>query len=158
MIGTLNVETDFDFSLELNGTVYSDSEFSIDIDSMGQLESIQVMGPFGSPSGGKTWEILTALEAIKANPSEYFSNLGGNRGAMWHPRKKMEHEEIDFGVIPSSERYTLRSERPNTNYWAVRNILEQSDIVWTRYGTESIHGLTNKILDKLKINPDLPID
>jgi hypothetical protein len=70
----------------------------------------------------------------------------------------MEHEEIDFGVIPSSERYILRSERPNTNYWAVRNILEQSDIVWTRYGSETIHGLTNDILDKLKINPDLPID
>ena len=83
MIGTLNVETDLDFSLELNGTVYSDEEFSIDIDSMDQLESIQVMGPFG-----KTREILAALEAIKANPSVFFSNLGGNRGAMWHPRKK----------------------------------------------------------------------
>jgi len=87
-LGTLNVETDWDFSLELNGTVYSDSEFSIDIDSMDQLESIQVLGPFGSPSGGKQWEILAALEAIKANPNEFFSNQGGNRGAMWHPKQQ----------------------------------------------------------------------
>jgi hypothetical protein len=73
---------------------------------------------------------------------------------------KMEHEEIDFGVIPFSERklQSLRSKRPNTNYWAVRNILEQSDIDWTRYGSKTIHELTNKILDKLKIKPDLPID
>lgn len=84
-LGTLNVETDWDFALQLNDEIYSDHEFSIQIDSVDQLDSIQIMGPFGSPSGGKTWEIIEALKAIKANPAQFFSNQGGNRGAMWYP-------------------------------------------------------------------------
>lgn len=83
--GTLFVETDFDFSLELNGKIYSDMHISIPIESIEELNAIKITGPFGSPSGGKTSEIEEALEAIRANPDEIFNNMGGNRGATWVP-------------------------------------------------------------------------
>jgi len=84
-LGNLAVETDDDFSLELNGTLYTDSEFQITINSIEELNAIKVCGPWGTPSGGKTWEIDAALEAIKANPKDFFNNMGGNRGATWYP-------------------------------------------------------------------------
>jgi len=82
--GTLNVETDWDFSLELNGKIYSDEEFSIRI-TLEELDSIKIMGPHGSPLTGRVEAIETALDAIRTNPRESFSNLGGNRGASWYP-------------------------------------------------------------------------
>lgn len=84
-LGNLSVETDYDFSIELNGTIYTNSEFEITINSIEELNAIKVLGPWGTPSGGKTWEINDALEAIKANPKEFFNNMGGNRGATWYP-------------------------------------------------------------------------
>lgn len=88
VLGNLSVETDDDFSLELNGVLYTDSEVQLTIDSVEELNAIKVMGPYGSPSGGKTWEIDAALEAIRANPKEFFNNMGGNRGATWYPADK----------------------------------------------------------------------
>ena len=84
-VGTLTVETDWDFSLIIAGELFCESEFSVEIYSIETLNSIQISGPFGSPTGGKSWEIEDALEQIKNNPTEFFSNLGGNRGAMWYP-------------------------------------------------------------------------
>lgn len=82
--GTLFVKTDWDFSLELNGKFYYEEEFSL-ILTLEELDSIKVMGPYGSPSSGRVEAIETALEAIRAKPRESFSNLGGNRGASWYP-------------------------------------------------------------------------
>ena len=41
----------------------------------------------------------------------------------------MEHEEIDFGVIPSSERYTLRSEGRMSEHQAEARRLERERIM-----------------------------
>lgn len=89
MLGILAVETDWDFSIELDGKVYSDMDEAIPIESIEQLNRIVIIGPFGNPAqtNVKDYEIKKALDAIKANPSEYFSNMGGNRGATWYPSK-----------------------------------------------------------------------
>jgi hypothetical protein len=87
-IGTLNVETDHDFAIELNGVIHSGHEFNLDIESIDELNAIKVVGPWGCPTGGKTWEIDEALAAIRANPGKRFNNTGGNRGAEWWPARK----------------------------------------------------------------------
>lgn len=78
------VETDWDFSVEFQGVVHSDDEFTLEFDSVEQLDELKLHGAFGAlDCEGKTWEFLAAIEKIKANPDDSFSNLGGNRGVYW---------------------------------------------------------------------------
>lgn len=88
----MDVETDWDFSIRFQGVVHSKSEFTIGFNSVEELDEVEILGPFGSPSeSGKCWEFEQAVQQIKLNPNEYFSNLGGNRGVSWTPLKE-NHE------------------------------------------------------------------
>lgn len=79
----LFVETDWDFSLEFHGELFCNYEITLQLESVQQLDDIKVLGPFGTLAGGKTWEWEHAVKRIRANPSESFSELGGNRGVQW---------------------------------------------------------------------------
>jgi hypothetical protein len=72
---TLEVDTDWDFSLEYKGVVYSDSTFSIKMESAEDLQHLNLWGPWGStPEEGFSLQAFDeAIEAIKANPNEHFS-------------------------------------------------------------------------------------
>jgi len=85
MIGKLSVETDWDFGIVINGKHFSDLSFSVDVDSIDQLENIRYLGPFGNPPrpNDKLWEIKDGISRILANPKESFNHLGGNRGVKW---------------------------------------------------------------------------
>ncbi len=93
----MDVETDWDFSLQFQGVVYSDCEFTIGFNSVDELDQVEILGPFGSPSkSGKCWEFEEAVRKIKLKPNEYFSNLGGNRGVSWTPLKENhENDQCD---------------------------------------------------------------
>lgn len=81
---TLNVETDWDFTLEFKGELYSDNEITLLLSDVSELDQIKLQGPFGAPhEPEKRWEWDEAMEAIKANPEKGFSNQGGNRGVSW---------------------------------------------------------------------------
>jgi len=104
MAHTLMVETDWDFSIMLDGKLYSDCEFEIKLDSVKQLDEILVGGPFGSPpylpiaqSNCKVWELQEGLNAIRQNPEEIFGNMGGNRGIQWYPGYDST-PELEFGA------------------------------------------------------------
>lgn len=84
-VGILAVETDWDFGMVIAGQTYADSEFSVVIHHLDELREATLLGPFGSPEGGKTEEIEEALQRILTRPEEPFSTLGGNRGARWTP-------------------------------------------------------------------------
>jgi hypothetical protein len=100
----LSVETDWDFSLKYNNVVYSDYEFYIIIDSVDELDKIEVLGPFGS--GKSSFDSFYEwIEIIKSNPDEHFSNLGGNRGISWGPcdvnletEREIKYPEIGSGI------------------------------------------------------------
>lgn len=86
----LTIETDFDFSIKLNGKVHHDMTFSIAINDPKELDEIVVGGPFGTggfvplnEAKGHVYELKRGLERIKANPNETFDELGGNRGVAW---------------------------------------------------------------------------
>lgn len=85
MIGLLTIDTDWDFGIVVNGENFCNSNFSIAIDSIEQLENIQYLGAFGTPlaSDTKLWEVKNGIARILANPKESFSQLGGNRGVRW---------------------------------------------------------------------------
>ncbi len=85
-LGDLLIETDHDFSIELNGILHTSHEINIKISSIDELNSIKIHGPFGTTVfNAKIWEIEDALNKIKANPDCFFDNTGGNRGATWYP-------------------------------------------------------------------------
>lgn len=81
----MNFETDWDFGIKFKDKIYSDMEFAIRLSSVEELDEMEVTGPFGSPSTSNLWVFDEALKAIKSNPNEYFSNMGGNRGVSWTP-------------------------------------------------------------------------
>lgn len=81
----MGFETDWDFSIKFKDKFYCDMDFEIRISSVEELDEMEVMGPYGSPSTSNIWVFDEALKAIKANPNEYFSNMGGNRGVSWTP-------------------------------------------------------------------------
>ena len=90
----LNIETDHDFSILHQGTLYAGHEETIllnddwDADPIGiQLSQIEILGPFGGPrtENTKCLEFIEAIEAIKQNPNLRFNNQGGNRGVEWTP-------------------------------------------------------------------------
>ena len=83
----MEFETDWDFSIKFRDKIHSSSEFTIRLSSVEELDEMEVMGAFGSPKteDTKCWELEHALEQIKANPNEDFSNMGGNRGVSWTP-------------------------------------------------------------------------
>lgn len=81
----MNFETDWDFSIKFKDKVYSEDEFTIRLSSVEELDEIEVCGPFGSAERADIWVVNEAIKAIKANPNEHFSNLGGNRGVEWVP-------------------------------------------------------------------------
>ena len=86
-IGTLYFETDFDFSVKLDGSLYSDSEFSINIYDIDAIKRIKCYGGFGSCIESKfDPHISDLLDAVVKDPTEIHSALGGNRGVMWHPQ------------------------------------------------------------------------
>lgn len=86
-IGTLYFETDFDFSVKLDGSLYSDSEFSINIYDIDAIKRIKCYGGFGSCIESKfDPHISDLLDAVVKDPTEIHSALGGNRGAMWYPQ------------------------------------------------------------------------
>lgn len=85
-IGILNIKTDWDFSLGINGIIYDGNEETVVINSIDDIKNVKLLGPFGSPEYPfHDDEIKEALEAIINNPKQEFSNLGGNRGASWTP-------------------------------------------------------------------------
>jgi hypothetical protein len=78
------VTTDDDFSLKFKGSLYCDYEFKLTLNSPEDLDEIEVLGPYGADKRqAKAWEFEDAVKAIKENPSEEFSNTGGNRGVEW---------------------------------------------------------------------------
>jgi hypothetical protein len=91
----LNIETDHDFSILHQGTLYAGHEETILLSTLNddmipiveQLSQIEVLGPFGGPrtENTKCLEFIEAIEAIKQNPNQGFNNQGGNRGVEWTP-------------------------------------------------------------------------
>lgn len=90
VIGILQVETDWDFGIVFNGETYAENEFALNVRSLDELRNISYLGSFGSPlsEDTKNDEVKYAIEQILKNPTEHFSNLGGNRGASWFPIPK----------------------------------------------------------------------
>jgi hypothetical protein len=83
----LTVETDFDFSFTYRGKLMADYRIVLQMESVTDLDNIVLQGPFGAPGlPEKSWEFDEAMAAIRKNPDEEFSNLGGNRGVEWSPR------------------------------------------------------------------------
>jgi hypothetical protein len=89
-LGTLYVETDWDFSVKHNNKIYGDMEFSLQIDSVANLKDLTILGPHGSTIVGHRYEIDRALEVILKDPTEEYSNLGGNRGVSWSPSMQLK--------------------------------------------------------------------
>lgn len=86
-IGSLYFETDFDFSVELNGVMYSDCEFTIRINSIEDIKRLQCHSGFGSRAKSKFDDhIADVLNKIIENPKEIYDALGGNRGVIWYPQ------------------------------------------------------------------------
>jgi len=83
----LNIETDWDFAIKFRGEIFSEYEIDITLDSVEELDEIELLGPFATPlsEDTKVWEFNQAMEAIKANPDQSFCNQGGNRGVDWTP-------------------------------------------------------------------------
>lgn len=101
MQGRIYFETDFDFAVKFKGEIYSSHEFDFYINSFEEFKSIQFLGPFGSgepKNYSNCCHVQDAMEAIKQNPTEHFSNLGGNRGVMWAPNDLNDLEKITFGI------------------------------------------------------------
>jgi len=55
-------------------------DFSLELNSVEELDEIIVID---RKPHTKCWEFDEGIKAIKANPNEYFSNTGGNRGVEW---------------------------------------------------------------------------
>lgn len=81
ILGMLTVYTDWDFSVISNEILFSESKFTLIINSVEHLKSLQLRGPFGADNEPeKRWEWDQAMERIFANPTEGYCNAGGNRG------------------------------------------------------------------------------
>lgn len=89
----LEFETDFDFSVKFRDKLYADTEFSIGINDVKELDELEFLGPFGAPANGVYNCIWDGIQAIRSNPDEVFSNLGGNRGVAWHPIPQVDAHE-----------------------------------------------------------------
>ena len=76
MMYILYIETDWDFHVEFKGESLYDQDVSLAITDFSELEEVKAVG-------NKTWEFDQALEAIKKNPTQGYSSLGGNRGVLW---------------------------------------------------------------------------
>lgn len=87
ILGTLNVETDWDFGILFNGESFSDFKFDLQIESLDQLKNLEFLGAFGGPLTEDTnlWEIQEGIAEILKNPHVEFNNQGGNRGIHWVP-------------------------------------------------------------------------
>lgn len=97
MQGRIYFETDWDFAVKFKGKVYSAHEFDFYINSLKEFDSIEFIGRHGSGEPKyycNYLDIQDAMEAIKENPAEHFSNLGGNRGVMWAPNDLNDEEKI----------------------------------------------------------------
>ena len=97
MQGRIYFETDFDFAVKFKGEIYSSHEFDFYINSFEEFKSIQFLGPFGSgepKNYSNCCHVQDAMDTIKQNPAEHFSNLGGNRGVMWVPNDLNDEEKI----------------------------------------------------------------
>lgn len=82
----LTVETDFDFSFTYRGKLMAGYRIVLQMESVTDLDNIVLLGPFGARClPEKTLEFYEAMKAIRKNPDEEFSNLGGNRGVEWLP-------------------------------------------------------------------------
>jgi hypothetical protein len=82
----LTVETDFDFSFTYRGKLMAGYRIVLQMESVTDLDNIELRGPFGAPGvPDHRWEFDEAMAAIRKNPDEEFSNLGGNRGVEWLP-------------------------------------------------------------------------
>jgi len=92
----LYVETDWDFSLEYKGKVHGD-RITLLLNDPKELDDIKI-------SDGKTWEYETAIEEIKKNPNEFFSNIGGNRGVTW---SVIEDEKLDTSLTEIARKHLL---------------------------------------------------
>ena len=94
MLGILTVQTDWDFSIEFMGEIYSDYEFTLEINDIKELNEMIILGPFGTPksSDTKCWEFESGIKRIQENPQEEFDTTGGNRGVCWtYLVAKLEH-------------------------------------------------------------------
>lgn len=104
LMPTLYVETDWDFALRFKGVVYSQYDFELQLCDAEELRSIELLGPFGSSLGKRgvdgihAAEFLEGVAAILNNPSEPFSNTGGNRGVTWTPGVGIKQVE-DFWYV-----------------------------------------------------------
>ena len=82
----LTIRTDYDFGVRFRGRSYGDYTITLTLNSVEELEDIELLGPFGSSSiPTKTWEWYDAMQKIKANPEETLNDYGGNRGVSWYP-------------------------------------------------------------------------
>lgn len=81
------VQTDYDFSLELDGVLYTTYEFNLPIKSVADLRRVIVHGPYGSArtSETKCQEWLEAVDYITQNSALYYDTTGGNRGVEYWP-------------------------------------------------------------------------
>ena len=89
----LYVETDYDFSIMHKGELYCDHSFEIVLESVKELDDIEVLGPYGEKltSSTKCFEYLEAVGRIKNFPDEPLDNTGGKRGVTWTPINAMDH-------------------------------------------------------------------
>lgn len=86
MQGKLIFETDWDFSIEYKGKIYTEYDFEIYIESAQDFDKINFLGPWGSgPASGKFSEVEEMLEKIEQDLKEARCFLGGNRGVEWIP-------------------------------------------------------------------------
>lgn len=107
MQGKLIFETDWDFSIEYKGKIYTSYDFEIYIESAQDFDKINFLGPYGSgPTSGKFSEVEEMLQEIRANLEDPKCFLGGNRGVKWIPYTT-EAEDIEEAEIPKIRTKTV---------------------------------------------------
>jgi len=81
------VQTDWDFSVRYKGKLYTGYDFIVPIDSVDDLDEIQICAADGGELTLRTkWmEISRAIAYIKEHPDERYDTTGSNRGVSYWP-------------------------------------------------------------------------
>ena len=82
---SLTIETDDDFSVVYKKKIYT-GDFSLLVANHEELAIIKenLGGPYGSDTGGKSWDIKNCMQQIVDGALNDFNMTGGNRAISWH--------------------------------------------------------------------------